>query len=125
MDAISEARTLFRFIDTNDDGLLDLVERYDGLREFGLTDAHIQSVFFDLGVNKDGQVSEEEFCVQYAASFPYKQASTNYDEQPGAERDGEPPPIEAEVSLAEKQADAPLAKKVEKPSAKERVVTDQ
>ena len=68
MDNIREARTQFRSIDTNGDGSLDLGELSNGLSEFGLTDAGIEAIFFDLDVNNDGRVSEEEY-VAWAVSI--------------------------------------------------------
>ena len=67
MDNIIEARTQFRSIDTNGNGSLDLGELSNGLSEFGLTDAGIEAIFFDLDVNNDRQVTEEEYV---ATSFP-------------------------------------------------------
>ena len=107
MDTASEARAIFQFIDKNGDGTLDLVELYDGLSDFGLTDAYIQTIFFDLDTNSDGQVSKEEFLRGYAAFYPHKQGNTSY----GADRDGEPPPADAAVLSAEQQGDAPQAVK--------------
>jgi len=67
MDAISEARAQFRFIDKNGDGSLDLAELNEGLSDFGLTDAQIEAIFFELDVNSDGKVSQEEFLAGYAS----------------------------------------------------------
>ena len=68
MDNISEALTQFRSIDTNGDGSLDLGELSNGLSEFGLTDAGIEAICFDMDVNNDGRVSEEEY-VAWSATF--------------------------------------------------------
>ena len=67
MDTTSEARAQFQFLDKNDDGSIDLVELSDGLSDFGHTDAQIEAIFFELDVNSDGKVSQEEFLAGYAS----------------------------------------------------------
>ena len=62
MDTVNEALAIFQSLDKNGDGTLDLVELNDGLSDFGLTDAYIQTIFFDLDTNSDGQVSKEGSC---------------------------------------------------------------
>ena len=106
MDTVSEARAIFQFLDKNGDGTLDLVELNDGLSDFGLSDDHIDTIFFDLDVNSDGQVSEEEFSRGDSTFYPHEQGNTNYGRQTGADRDVEPSPADAVISLAEKQANA-------------------
>ena len=64
------ARAQFRSIDKNGDGSLDLGELSNGLSDFGLTNAEIEAIFFDLDVNNDGLVSEEEYVAWYATSLP-------------------------------------------------------
>jgi hypothetical protein len=124
MDTVTEARAIFQSLDKNGDGTLDLIELYDGLSDFGLTDAQIQTIFFDLDANSDGQVSEEEFLTGYATLYPHKQGNTNHSGQTGADRDVEPSPADAVVSVAEKQADAAPVKE-EAPSVEKEVDTDQ
>ena len=70
MDKISVARIQFRSIDMNGEGSLDLGELSNGLSNFGLTDAGIEAICFDLNVNNDGRVSEEEYVAWYATSLP-------------------------------------------------------
>ena len=106
MDTVTEARAIFQFIDKNGDGTLDLIELSDGLSDFGLTDAQNQTIFFDLDANSDGQVSKQEFSRGYATFYPHKQGNTNHGGQTGADRDVEPSPADAVVSVAEEQADA-------------------
>ena len=68
MDAVSEAGAQFQFIDKKGDGSLDLAKLNEGLSDFGLTDAQIEAIFFELDVNKDGKVSQEEFLAGYASN---------------------------------------------------------
>ena len=124
MDTTSEARAIFQSLDKNGDGTLDSIERYDGLSDFGLTDDQIQTIFFGLDVNSDGQVSEEEFLTGYATCYPHKQGNTNHGGQTGADRDVEPPPTDAAILVAEKQADAAPVKE-EAPSVEKEVDTYQ
>ena len=124
MDTVTEARAIFQSLDKNGDGTLDLIELYDGLSDFGLTDAQIQTIFFDLDVNSDGQVSKEEFLTGYATCYPHKQGNTNHGRQTGADRDVEPPPADAAVPLAEKQAEAASVEE-DAPSVEKEVDTDQ
>jgi hypothetical protein len=70
MDNSSVARTQFRSIDVNGDGSLDLGELSNGLSDFGLTEAQIEAIFFNLDVNNGGRVSEEEYVAGYATSLP-------------------------------------------------------
>ena len=80
------ARAQFQFLDKNVDGFLDLVELHNGLSDYGLTDAAIEAIFFDLDANKDGLVSEVEFIATYAKSFLQSvEKKKQYKEQQAAE----------------------------------------
>jgi len=63
MDAGSVA--VFRQIDINGDGALDLSELQAGLADFGASESEIESFFFTLDSNADNQVSESEFVSGY------------------------------------------------------------
>jgi hypothetical protein len=69
-------------------------------------------------------VSKQEFSRGYATFYPHKQGNTNHGGQTGADRDVEPSPADAVVSVAEKQADAAPVKE-EAPSVEKEVDTDQ
>ena len=107
--------------------MLDLVELYDGLSDFGLTDDQIQTIFFDLDVNsygRLGRVSKEEFLRGYATFYPHKQGNTNDSGQTGADQESEPPPADAAVPLAQEEADA-VPVEEEAPPVEKGMETDQ
>ena len=86
METSGDARAQFQFLDKNVDGFLDLVELHNGLSDYGFTVAAIEAIFFDLDVNKDGLVSEEEFIATYAKSFLQSvEKKKQYKEQQAAE----------------------------------------
>ena len=79
---MNEACAQFQFLHKNVDGLIDLRELSYGLSDFGLIDAEIEGIFFalELGVNRDGQVSEEDF-VAACASFQVADTKTQHKEK--------------------------------------------
>ena len=52
----AESVAIFRQIDINGDGVLDLNEMQAGLADFGAPDYEIEALFFDLDSNADNLV---------------------------------------------------------------------
>ena len=59
----AESVALFRLIDVNGDGVLDLNEVQTGLADFGATDNEIEALFLILDSNADNQVLLAGSCL--------------------------------------------------------------